>query len=141
VADEDQFFESMQEIFRGTNQEELNGIFQVWVRRVQEISQGNGDYVRRQISFIGIGYVQFHQTGLAHVLIDQTIVIVARGLRALSSELRHVREGRTWSSTTKSKKVRRERRECFNSSSCASPTDRNFSLAQFDFRQKTWVMS
>jgi hypothetical protein len=46
MADEDQFFECQQEILRGIDQEELNGIFQAWMRRVQEVSQGNGDYVR-----------------------------------------------------------------------------------------------
>jgi hypothetical protein len=39
VADEDQFFESMQEILRDIDQEELNGVFQVWVQRFQEVSQ------------------------------------------------------------------------------------------------------
>jgi hypothetical protein len=46
VADEDQFFESLQEIFIGIDQEEINGVFQAWVQRIQEVSQGNGDYVR-----------------------------------------------------------------------------------------------
>jgi hypothetical protein len=61
VTDEDQFFESLQEILRDLDREELNGVFQAWVRRVQEVSQdkakqskakqskarqGNGDYVR-----------------------------------------------------------------------------------------------
>jgi hypothetical protein len=45
VSDEDQFFESLQAIFRGIDQEELNRAFQAWVRRVQEISQCNGDSV------------------------------------------------------------------------------------------------
>jgi hypothetical protein len=40
VADEDQFFESLQEILRSIDQEELNGVFQAWVRRIQEVSQG-----------------------------------------------------------------------------------------------------
>jgi hypothetical protein len=35
--------------------------------------QGNGDYVREQMIFAYIGYVQFRQTGLTHVLINQTI--------------------------------------------------------------------
>jgi hypothetical protein len=30
---------------RGIDLEELNIIFQAWVRRVQEVSEGNGDYV------------------------------------------------------------------------------------------------
>jgi hypothetical protein len=45
VADEDQFSESLQAILRGINQEELNKVFQAWVRRAQELSEGNGDYV------------------------------------------------------------------------------------------------
>jgi hypothetical protein len=40
VVDEDQFFESLQEILRGIDQEELNGVFQTWMRRVQEVIQG-----------------------------------------------------------------------------------------------------
>jgi hypothetical protein len=39
LADEDQFLESLQEILRNIDQEELNGVFQAWMRRVQEISQ------------------------------------------------------------------------------------------------------
>jgi hypothetical protein len=46
VADEDQFFESLQEILKDIDQEELNGIFQAWVSRVQERREGKGDYVR-----------------------------------------------------------------------------------------------
>jgi histone-lysine N-methyltransferase SETMAR len=46
AADEDQFCECLQEILRGIDQQELNGVFQAWVRRVQEVSQGNRDYVR-----------------------------------------------------------------------------------------------
>jgi hypothetical protein len=46
VADEDQSFEFQQEILSGINEEELNDIFQAWVRRVQEVSQDKGDYVR-----------------------------------------------------------------------------------------------
>jgi hypothetical protein len=34
VADEDQFFESLQEILRGIDQKELNSVFQTWVRWV-----------------------------------------------------------------------------------------------------------
>jgi hypothetical protein len=40
MANEDQFLESLQEILRDIDQEELNSIFQAWVRRVQEVSQG-----------------------------------------------------------------------------------------------------
>jgi hypothetical protein len=43
-ADEDQFFESLQEILNGLDHEELNAVFQAWVRRLQEGSEGNGDY-------------------------------------------------------------------------------------------------
>jgi hypothetical protein len=46
VADEDQFAESLQEILRGIDQEELDSIFQAWMRRVQQVSQDNEDYVR-----------------------------------------------------------------------------------------------
>jgi hypothetical protein len=46
LADEDQFFECLQEVLRGIDLEELNTVFQAWVRRVQEVSEGNGDYVR-----------------------------------------------------------------------------------------------
>jgi hypothetical protein len=45
LADEDQFFESLQEILNGLDHEKLNAVFQAWVRRVQEVSEGNGDYV------------------------------------------------------------------------------------------------
>jgi transposase len=45
VTDEDQCFESLQAILRGIDQEELNKIFQAWVQRVQEVSEGNGGYV------------------------------------------------------------------------------------------------
>jgi hypothetical protein len=41
VADENQFFESLQEILRDIDQGELNGVFQVWMQRVQEVSQSN----------------------------------------------------------------------------------------------------
>jgi hypothetical protein len=45
VADEDQFFESLQAIMRGIDRNELNTVFQAWIPRVQEVSEGNGDYV------------------------------------------------------------------------------------------------
>jgi hypothetical protein len=41
-----QVFECLQEILRSIDQEELNGVFQAWTWWVQEVSQGNGDYVR-----------------------------------------------------------------------------------------------
>jgi hypothetical protein len=46
VTDEDQFFKPLQDILRGIDQEELNGVFQAWVRRVQEVSQDNEDHAR-----------------------------------------------------------------------------------------------
>jgi hypothetical protein len=45
MADEDQFFESLEAILRGIDQEELNRVFQAWVERVRKVSEGNGDYV------------------------------------------------------------------------------------------------
>jgi hypothetical protein len=45
MADEDQFSGSMQAILRRIDQEELNRVFQAWIRRVQEVREGNGDYV------------------------------------------------------------------------------------------------
>jgi hypothetical protein len=40
LADEDQFFECLQGVLRGLDQQELNTIFQAWMRRVQEVSEG-----------------------------------------------------------------------------------------------------
>jgi hypothetical protein len=45
VADKDQFFESLQAIERDIDQAELNTVFQAWVQRIQEVNEGNGDYV------------------------------------------------------------------------------------------------
>jgi hypothetical protein len=45
LADEDQFFECPQEVLRDIDLEELNTVFQAWMRRVQEVSECNGDYV------------------------------------------------------------------------------------------------
>jgi hypothetical protein len=45
VGDEDQFVESLQGILRDIDQEELNGVFYAWVRRVQEVSEDNRDYI------------------------------------------------------------------------------------------------
>jgi hypothetical protein len=42
LADEDRFFECLLEILRSLDQQELNTVFQAWVRRVQEVSEGNG---------------------------------------------------------------------------------------------------
>jgi hypothetical protein len=46
LADEDQFFKCLQKVLRGLDQQELNTVFQAWAYRVQEVSEGNGDYVR-----------------------------------------------------------------------------------------------
>jgi hypothetical protein len=45
LADEDQFFEALQEILNGLDHEELNAVFRDWVPRVQKVNEGNGDYV------------------------------------------------------------------------------------------------
>jgi hypothetical protein len=45
LADEDQFVECPQEVLRGLDHQELNTLFQAWVRRVQEVSEDNGGYV------------------------------------------------------------------------------------------------
>jgi hypothetical protein len=39
LADDDQFFESLQEVLRGLDQQELNRVFQAWIHRVQEVSE------------------------------------------------------------------------------------------------------
>jgi hypothetical protein len=41
LADEDQFFECVQGVLRGLDQQELNNVFQALVRRVQERSEHN----------------------------------------------------------------------------------------------------
>jgi hypothetical protein len=46
VADMAQFFESLQEILRYIDQEELTGVFQACMKQVQEVNKGNGDHVR-----------------------------------------------------------------------------------------------
>jgi hypothetical protein len=46
LADEDQFFECLQEVLMSLDQQELNTVFQAWMRRVQEVSEGNRYYVR-----------------------------------------------------------------------------------------------
>jgi hypothetical protein len=45
LAEEDQFFECLQGVLRGLDQQELNRVFQAWMRRVQEVSEGNRGYV------------------------------------------------------------------------------------------------
>jgi hypothetical protein len=46
LADEDQFFECLQEILKGIDLEDLNTIFQALVSRVREANEVNGGYVR-----------------------------------------------------------------------------------------------
>jgi cell fate (sporulation/competence/biofilm development) regulator YlbF (YheA/YmcA/DUF963 family) len=46
MTGEDRFFECMQEIVRSIDENELNRVFQAWMWQVQEVSQGNGHYVR-----------------------------------------------------------------------------------------------
>jgi hypothetical protein len=46
LADEDQFFECLQRVLRSLDRQELNRAFQAWMRRVQEVNEGNGGYVR-----------------------------------------------------------------------------------------------
>jgi hypothetical protein len=45
LADEDQFFECLQGVLRDLDQQELNRIFQAWMRRIQELSEGTRGYV------------------------------------------------------------------------------------------------
>jgi hypothetical protein len=46
LADENQFsFESLRPILSGVDHEELNAVFQAWMPRDQEMSEGNGSYV------------------------------------------------------------------------------------------------
>jgi hypothetical protein len=45
LADEDQFFECLQRVLRDLDQHEFNRVFRACVRRVQEVSEGNGGYV------------------------------------------------------------------------------------------------
>jgi hypothetical protein len=45
LVDEDQFFECLQGVLKGVDQQELNHVFQAWVCRVQEVSEGNGGYI------------------------------------------------------------------------------------------------
>jgi hypothetical protein len=45
LADEDQFFECPSGVVKSLDQQQLNRVFQAWVRRVQEVSEGNGGYV------------------------------------------------------------------------------------------------
>jgi hypothetical protein len=46
LADENQFFESLQTILSDLDHQESNAVFQAWVQRVREVSEGNGGYVR-----------------------------------------------------------------------------------------------
>jgi hypothetical protein len=45
LADENQFFESLQAILSDLDHEGLNVVFQACVRRVHEVSEANGGYV------------------------------------------------------------------------------------------------
>jgi hypothetical protein len=45
LADEDQFFECLQGVLRGLDQQKSNRVFQAWVGRVREVSEGNGGYI------------------------------------------------------------------------------------------------
>jgi hypothetical protein len=45
LADEDQFFECLQEVLRGIDLEKSNTVFKAWVGRVQEVRENNGDYI------------------------------------------------------------------------------------------------
>jgi hypothetical protein len=45
LADEDQFVECVQGVLRGLDQQKSNRVFQASVRRVQEVSEGNGGSV------------------------------------------------------------------------------------------------
>jgi hypothetical protein len=43
LADGDQFCECLPDILKDVDQQELNNTFQAWVRRVQEVSEGDRD--------------------------------------------------------------------------------------------------
>jgi hypothetical protein len=45
LADEDQFFECLQGVLKGLDQQELNCVFQASGQRVQKISEANKGYV------------------------------------------------------------------------------------------------
>jgi hypothetical protein len=72
LADEDQCFECPQEILKDIDLEELNTVFQTWVCRVQEVSEGNGATSDDE-QFLYKSSARSYQTGLAHIFIDQTI--------------------------------------------------------------------
>jgi hypothetical protein len=46
VRQEDQLFESLQEILEYINHDQLNRVCRAWMQRIQEASQGIGDYLR-----------------------------------------------------------------------------------------------
>jgi hypothetical protein len=75
LADEDQFFECVRGVLSGPDQQELNPVFQAWVRRVQEVSEDNRDDIRWQTIYIYENSAHSHQTGRAHILKFQTISI------------------------------------------------------------------
>jgi hypothetical protein len=45
VINNDELFDHLQELLAAIDQEKLNRVFQAWVQRVQELSQGNESYV------------------------------------------------------------------------------------------------
>jgi hypothetical protein len=45
LANEYQFFESLQGVLRSQDQQELTRVFQASMRRIQKVSEGNGGYV------------------------------------------------------------------------------------------------
>jgi hypothetical protein len=56
----------------------LDMIFQAWVRYIQEVSEGNGDYVGWSAIFIYKSSARLHQTRLGHVLSDRTVTLACR---------------------------------------------------------------
>jgi ATP-dependent RNA helicase DDX56/DBP9 len=45
LRDEDQLFECLIEILAGLDHTELNRVFHAWKDRVQQVSEGTGDYI------------------------------------------------------------------------------------------------
>jgi hypothetical protein len=45
LRDEDQLFERLIEILAGLNHTELNQVFHAWKERVQQVSEGTGNYI------------------------------------------------------------------------------------------------
>jgi hypothetical protein len=84
--------------FPTLDQQEFNAVFQAWVHRVDEVSEGNRDYVGWKTSFIHKSFAHLYQTGLGHVLIDQTTCKYIPQPRPLGSEIRLLgfRISRVW---------------------------------------------